>query len=171
MDADVTGTSHASGAPVGSAKRTIFSGVLFGIGLVAFVDETMFHQILHWHHFYDKSTATAGLVSDGFFHAGGFTAVVVGMFLMADALRRGAFLPKRWWGAALIGAGGFELYDGLVQHKWLGLHQIRYHVTLWPYDLAWNVIAAVMIAAGITLMTGQAGVARSGIFRSSDAVR
>jgi len=37
-------------------KRTIRSGVLAGIGLVAFIDETVFHQLLHWHHFYDKST-------------------------------------------------------------------------------------------------------------------
>jgi len=53
-----------------------------------------------------------------------------------------------------------------VQHKLLGLHQIRYHVTLWPYDLTWNLIAAVMIAAGAALMTGRAGVAGSAMFRS-----
>ncbi|MDQ2748682.1 MAG: DUF2243 domain-containing protein [Actinomycetota bacterium] len=152
-------------------KRTVWSGVLFGIGFVAFIDETFFHQLLHWHHFYDKSTDTVGLVSDGLFHAGGFTVIVVGLFLMADALRRGGFVPKRWWGSFFIGAGGFQLYDGVVQHKWFGLHQIRYHVTIWPYDLSWNVIAAVMIAVGIALLFGRAGVARSGIFRTSDAPR
>ena len=69
-------------------------------------------------------------------------------------------------GALLLGAGGFQLYDGIVQHKLLGLHQIRYHVVLWPYDLTWNLLAAVMIVAGALLMTGAAGVARSGLFRS-----
>jgi uncharacterized membrane protein len=53
-----------------------------------------------------------------------------------------------------------------VQHKLLGLHQIRYHVTLWPYDLTWNLTAFVMIVAGAVLMTGRAGVARSAMFRS-----
>jgi uncharacterized membrane protein len=97
---------------------------------------------------------------------GGFIAIVVGLFLLADAVRRGVFTPKRWWGALLLGAGGFQLYDGTVQHKLLRLHQVRYHVTLWPYDLTWNLLAAVMIAAGVVLMTGHAGTARWGIFRS-----
>jgi uncharacterized membrane protein len=149
-----------------AGKRMIWSGVLAGVGLVAFIDETVFHQLLHWHHFYDKSTLAVGLVSDGLFHAGGFIAMVAGLFLLADALRRGGFVPKRWWGALLLGAGGFQLYDGIVQHKLFGLHQIRYHVTLWPYDLTWNLIAAVMIAAGAALMTGRAGVAGSAMFRS-----
>lgn len=148
-------------------KRTIWSGVLTGIGLAAFLDETVFHQLLHWHHFYDKSTPAAGLVSDGLFHAGGFTAIVVGLFLLADAIRRRGFVPKRWWGALLLGAGGFQLYDGTIQHKLLGLHQIRYHVTIWPYDLTWNLLAVIMIIIGILLMRGQAGVARSAIFRSA----
>src|ERR1700716_1743447 len=97
-------------------KRTIWSGVLAGVGLVAFIDETVFHQLLHWHHFYDKSTPAVALVSDGIFHAVGFTATVVGLFLLADATRRGIFIPKRWWASLLLGAGGFQLYDGIVQH-------------------------------------------------------
>jgi uncharacterized membrane protein len=142
-------------------KRTVLSGVLVGLGLAAFIDETFFHQLLHWHHFYDKSTSTVGLVSDGFFHAGGFIAIVVGFFLLADALRRGGFVPKRWSGALLIGAGGFQLYDGIVQHKLFKLHQIRYHVTVWPYDVTWNVLAALLIAVGIALMKGRASVVAS----------
>ena len=78
--------------------------LLAGFGLAAFLDETIFHQILHWHHFYDKSSMAVGLLSDGLFHAFGFTSMVVGLFLMADSLRRGGFIPKRWWGALLLGA-------------------------------------------------------------------
>ena len=161
--------------PAGTAgpdlKRTIWSGLLAGVGLAAFIDETVFHQLLDWHHFYDKSSLAIGLVSDGIFHAFGFTAMVVGLFLMADSLRRGTFTPKRWWAALLLSWGGFQLYDGIVQHKLLGLHQIRYHVTLWPYDLTWNVIAAVMIIAGIMLMRGRASVATSGLFRTDGPSR
>ncbi|HEY2272128.1 MAG TPA: DUF2243 domain-containing protein [Jatrophihabitantaceae bacterium] len=153
-------TQRASAAGAKEIKRTVWSGVLCGVGLVAFIDETVFHQLLHWHHFYDKSTQTVGLVSDGFFHAGGFICIVVGLFLRADAFRRRGFVPKRWWGALLIGAGTFQLYDGIVQHKIFGLHQIRYHVTIWPYDLTWNVLAAVMIIAGAVLMMGRAGARR-----------
>jgi uncharacterized membrane protein len=147
-------------------KQTIWSGLLAGVGVVAFIDETVFHQLLHWHHFYDKSTPAVGLVSDGTFHAAGFTAMVVGLFLLADAVRRGSFTPKRWWGALLLGAGGFQLYDGIVQHKIFKLHQIRYNVTVWPYDLTWNGIAVIMLAAGVLLMLRRANAARTGIFRT-----
>ena len=30
-----------------------------------------------------------------------------------------------------------------MQHRVFGLHQIRYNVDLVPYDLTWNVVAAV----------------------------
>ena len=139
--------------------RSTASGVLAGVGLVAFVDETVFHQLLHWHHFYDRSTSDAGLVSDGLFHAFGFVAVVAGVFTLADLRRRGSLDIRRWVGGLLLGAGGFQLYDGLVQHKVFGLHQIRYSVDLLPYDLTWNLVAASLIAAGalLTVRSGRRG--------------
>ncbi len=133
-------------------SRSVVSGVLFGVGLAAFVDETVFHQLLHWHHFYDRSTSDAGLVSDGVFHAFGWFAVVAALFLLAELRRQGQLRWPVWAGGLLVGAGGFQLYDGTVQHKLLGLHQIRYHVDLLPYDLAWNIVAGVMIVAGAVLL-------------------
>ena len=130
----------------------MLSGVLAGVGLVSFVDEAVFHQLLHWHHFYDKSTLELGLVSDGVFHAFGFFAIVAGLFLFADVRRRGTLRWPRWLGALLVGAGGFQLYDGLIQHKVLGLHQIRYQVDITPYDVTWNVAAVIMIGIGVALL-------------------
>ena len=150
-DEPTVGAAHrpARHRPVTShGGRNLLSGVLAGVGLVAFVDEAVFHQLLHWHHFYDKSTLELGLVSDGLFHAFGFTAVVAGLFLFADLRRRDALHWSRWVGGVLLGAGSFQLYDGLVQHKLLGLHQIRYGVDLFPYDLTWNVLAGLMIVLG-----------------------
>ena len=152
----------AERGPATPARSTL-SGVLAGVGLVAFVDETVFHQLLHWHHFYDRSTPDVGLVSDGLFHALGFVAVVTGLFLFADLRRRDSLVVRRWVGGLLLGAGGFQLYDGLVQHKVFGLHQIRYDVALLPYDLTWNVLAVVLLAAGLvlTLRPGRLRVATS----------
>jgi uncharacterized membrane protein len=82
--------------------RSITAGVLMGVRVAAFIDETVFHQLMHWHHFYEKSTAEIGLVSDGFFHAGGWSATVVGLFLFADLQRRRAIVPKRVLAGALI---------------------------------------------------------------------
>jgi uncharacterized membrane protein len=132
--------------------QNVWSGVLFGVGLIAFVDEAVFHQILHWHHFYDRGTTELGLVSDGLFHALSWFATIAGLFLLADLRRRGALRVSRWVGGVLIGAGGFQLYDGLIQHKVLGLHQIRYVEELLAYDLAWNLSAAVMILVGVVMV-------------------
>ncbi|MEV0901647.1 DUF2243 domain-containing protein [Actinoplanes sp. NPDC049802] len=134
------------------ADRNVLSGALLGLGVAAFVDEVVFHQLLHWHHFYDRSTPAAGLVSDGLFHAFSWFATVASLFLFADLRRRAAVDPARWWGGLLTGAGGFQLYDGTIQHKILQLHQIRYGVNVTPYDWAWNIAAVLLIAAGVVLL-------------------
>jgi uncharacterized membrane protein len=59
---------------------------------------------------------------------------------------------QRLVGGLLTGAGAFQLYDGLVQHKLFGLHQIRYEVDLLPYDLVWNVLAAALLVTGLVLV-------------------
>jgi uncharacterized membrane protein len=131
--------------------RVVGAGVLLGIGAVAMVDEVVFHQVLHWHHFYDRSTSGVGLVSDGLFHAFSWFATVAALFLVSGLRRERAFWGTAFTAGFLTGAGFFQLYDGLVQHKLLGLHQIRYDVGLIPYDVTWNVVAAVILSAGIVL--------------------
>ncbi|AJY73477.1 DUF2243 domain-containing protein [Paenibacillus beijingensis] len=133
-------------------SRNLWSGILFGLGLVAFIDGAVFHQLPHWHHFYDKATNEIGLVSDGFFHAFSWFATVGSLFMVADLRRRSAWRRTRWVGGIFLGAGGFQLYDGIVQHKQMELHQIRYNVNILPYDLVWNISAVVMIVVGFILL-------------------
>lgn len=134
------------------SARNLWSGFLFGVGFIAFFDEMLFHQLLHWHHFYDKSTTGIGLVSDGFFHAFSWLATVGGLFLFADLRRRHALWLKRWFGGVLLGAGVFQLYDGTIQHKLMGIHQIRYVENILPYDLTWNISAALFIIVGAVIV-------------------
>ncbi|ASN03595.1 DUF2243 domain-containing protein [Virgibacillus necropolis] len=134
-------------------SRNLWSGFLFGIGLAAFIDETVFHQLLRWHHFYDKSTTDIGLISDGLFHAFSWFATIGGLFILADLRRRKALWLKRWWGGVLLGAGGFQLYDGTIQHKLMQIHQIRYVENVFVYDLVWNVIAVLIIITGLSLVS------------------
>lgn len=147
-DAEADGRS-ASGS---SRTRSLWSGILFGIGCVAFVDEAVFHQLLHWHHFYDKSTTAVGLVSDGLFHALSWFATVASLFMLADLRRKRSWFVARWWAGVLTGAGFFQLYDGIVQHKLMQLHQIRYGVDLTAYDWTWNIIAVILLAAGVVMV-------------------
>jgi uncharacterized membrane protein len=133
------------------ANQNFWSGFLFGVGLIGFLDEALFHQLLHWHHFYDKSTTDVGLVSDGLFHALSYFATIAGLFMFADLRRRNGFWFKRWMAGMLIGIGAFQLYDGTIQHKVMRLHQIRYVDHVFVYDIIWNVIAAIILLIGIVL--------------------
>ena len=71
-------------------------------------------------------------------------------------LRRTVVWPRVAAGV-LLGAGGFQLFDGTVNHKLLRLHQVRYGVELWPYDVAWNVAAVLLLVAGLVLLRRTAG--------------
>lgn len=133
------------------AIRNLWSGILFGLGLVGFIDETVFHQLLHWHHFYDKSTTQIGLISDGLFHAFSWFATIGSLFMFADLRRRKALHLKRWIGGVFLGSGFFQLYDGTIQHKIMRLHQIRYTPNVIIYDTAWNIGASIMLLVGIFL--------------------
>lgn len=127
------------------------AGALVGVGLMAAVDEIVFHQLLGWHHFYDRSTPAVGLLSDGLLHAGELVALVAGAFLLADLIRTRTVTRLGAVAGVLLGAGGFQVFDGIVNHKLLRLHQIRYEVDLLPYDLIWNLAGAALLLAGVAL--------------------
>ncbi|OAB43297.1 DUF2243 domain-containing protein [Paenibacillus antarcticus] len=133
------------------SARNLWSGILFGFGVIAFIDEVVFHQLLHWHHFYDKSTSDIGLVSDGLFHAFSFFATIGSSFMLSDLRRRDAFWLRRWIGGILLGSGIFQLYDGIIQHKLMRLHQIRYNVDISLYDWVWNLAALALLISGVVI--------------------
>jgi uncharacterized membrane protein len=134
-------------------RRTILSGFLFGCGIAAsMVDLFIFHLALQWHHFYDLSTTAVALTSDGFFHAFGWFITIWGLFLLADIRRRTDVAWTRWTGAVVTGVGFFQLFDGIVDHKVLRIHQIRYGVDLLPYDLVWNGSAILLLLAGVVVL-------------------
>jgi uncharacterized membrane protein len=133
-------------------RRLLLSGLLLGAGAMGAVDEIVFHQLLHWHHFYDRASGAAGLVSDGLLHAATWSATVAGLALLADVHRRRAFAPMGWWGAVLLGAGAFQTWDGVVDHKVLRVHQVRYGVDLTGYDLLWIGAGVLLLLAGASLV-------------------
>lgn len=133
-------------------SRSRWTGVLIGIGVMAAVDEIIFHQLLAWHHFYDQSTLEIGLLTDGLLHSFELIAIVAGFFLFADLRRRHSLSPLWAWAGFFLGLGGFQLFDGIIDHKVLRLHQVRYGVPLLPYDLAWNLAGVVLLLIGIWLV-------------------
>lgn len=134
-----------------SPSRNIWSGVLFGIGLMALIDEIIFHQLLQWHHFYDRATPFIGILSDGLLNAFALFAVVAGLFMFADIHRRHIAHMRTWTASFFLGLGGFQVFDGIVNHKLLQVHQVRYGVEILPYDLAWNISGLILLIIGTIL--------------------
>ena len=87
-------------------RSLLWPAVLVGIGMAGSLDEIVLHQLLRWHHFYDRGSQTAGLIA-----------------------------------------------DGIIQHKLLGLHQVRAAApNNLPYDLVFIGLAAILLLAGLLLL-------------------
>ncbi|MFF5426161.1 MULTISPECIES: DUF2243 domain-containing protein [unclassified Streptomyces] len=142
-------------------RSAVVCGVI-GVAVTAAVDEIVFHQILGWHHFYDRSTPAVGLLSDGLLHTAELLALVAGFFLFADLRRRRALARDDARAGFFLGLGTFQLFDGVVDHKLLRLHQIRYGVDVTPYDWAWNACGLVLLLTGVALAVRAARRDRAG---------
>jgi uncharacterized membrane protein len=137
--------------PRAEPPRSFWATFLIGVGIMAAVDAIIFHQLLGWHHFYDRATPAVGLASDGLLHAAELIAIVAGFFLFADLRRHNALAAGWAWAGFFLGAGIFQVFDGIVNHKVLRLHQIRYDVYLLPYDIAWLLSGVALILIGTLL--------------------
>ncbi|ALI98466.1 DUF2243 domain-containing protein [Rufibacter tibetensis] len=133
-------------------KQSMYAAALIGVGVMAAVDEIIFHQVLAWHHFYDRSTPKIGLLTDGILHSAELIAIVAGFFMLLDLRRSHSIVKPRAWAGFFLGLGGFQLFDGLIDHKVLRLHQIRYVDNTLPYDIAWNLAALILLFLGLLLL-------------------
>ena len=134
-------------------RSLLWPAVLVGIGAAGSLDEIVLHQLLRWHHFYDRGSQAAGLIADGIFHLGSTTVLVIGLVLLVQRWHTGRDPLRQAAAGILVGAGGFNLYDGTIQHKLLGLHQVRARApNNLPYDLVFIALAAVMLLAGLLLL-------------------
>lgn len=139
-------------------RRSMIAAALLGIGAMAAIDEVVFHQLLAWHHFFDGSTPAFGLFSDGLLHAAELILFALGFFMILNIRRRQALAPRSAWAGFLLGAGGFQIFDGIIDHKVLRLHQIRYDVdNLLIYDVVWNAAGVILIALGLLLARRSSG--------------
>nr|WP_241726971.1 DUF2243 domain-containing protein [Dietzia sp. SLG310A2-38A2] len=134
------------------------SGFLFGCGIAgSVIDLFVFHLLLQWHHFYDLSTTNVALLADGLFHGATWLITVWGLFMLGEVRQRVVVPWWRWSGAVLVGVGFFQLFDGIVFHKVLRIHQIRYGVDLLVYDLVWIGSAVLLLLFGLLILWRTAG--------------
>lgn len=142
-------------------RRGILAAGVLGFGFSALIDVIVLHHILRLHHLVSGIVPTdtlAGLrynvFADGLFSLGAILVMGVGAGLLWQAERRAETpLPVRpLAGAAVIGLGGFDLFDVIVDHLLLGLHS----ATSGPgyYELHWAVISLLIIGAGALVYRG-----------------
>jgi predicted membrane protein DUF2243 len=75
------------------------------------LDEIVLHQLLRWHHFYDRGSQAVGLIADGIFHLGSTAALAIGLVLLVQRWRTARDPLRPAMAGILLGAGGFNLYD------------------------------------------------------------
>lgn len=129
-------------------RRTMIAALLLGIGVMAAIDEIIFHQLLAWHHFIDTGSSALALASDGLLHTLELVLFIAGAFMMIELHGRAAQAPGYRGSGFVLGMGGFQTFDGIVDHKILGLHQVRYVDNVWLYDIAWIGAGLIMLAIG-----------------------
>lgn len=146
-----TAAATTAGQPLPDTRRSTLATALIGIGVMAAVDEIIFHQLLAWHHFFDRATPAIAVFSDGLLHAVELVFIVAGFFMFADLNRSHTLARTHAWAGLFIGMGGFQLFDGIIDHKVLRVHQVRYVEDLMPYDLAWNAAGLVLLIVGLVI--------------------
>lgn len=145
-------TNQPAASDQAATARLVFrTGALLGIGLVGAADEILFHQLLQWHNFYVHSSDYWRIASDGLFHL--FTVSL--LFFAAARLwaRRRHFSTfvsgRLFWAGVFSGGGGFQLFDGTINHKVLQLHPVREGAeNIVPYDVGWIVSGLLLLYCG-----------------------
>ncbi|WP_428943348.1 DUF2243 domain-containing protein [Pantoea sp. FN060301] len=141
-------------------RRSLLAALPLGVGMMAAIDEIVFHQMLAWHHFFDWSTPMFALFSDGLLHSAELIFFVLGFFMFHNLRTSGALDKTSAWAGFFLGMGGFQLFDGIIDHKLLGLHQIRYVDNILPYDLAWNGFGLLLLLTGFLILRRSRAAAR-----------
>lgn len=142
-------------------RPVVVAGSLIGCGLGAMFDGIVLHQILQWHNMLSNVTPPVDMASmkynmfwDGVFHAAVWAITAAGVLWLWIVARRSEarFSHAAFGGSLLIGWGGFNLVEGLIDHHLLQLHHVRPGELQHVWDLAFLAWGGLMLAAGALLV-------------------
>jgi uncharacterized membrane protein len=117
-------------------RKPSASAILLGIGLAGLVDIIIFHAILQWHHTSSHiilpntmESLQLNILHDGVFLSFSLLIVILGTVLLLysqDSKNRNYFIihKKSFVGLLLIGFGGFNTIEGIINHHILQMHHI-----------------------------------------------
>ncbi|WIW44512.1 DUF2243 domain-containing protein [Bradyrhizobium sp. 62B] len=145
------------------------AGILLGLGLGAFFDGIVFHQLLQWHHMLSSwyplnslDNVRLNTLWDGLFHSAAYVLLLTGLYLLWQRARKDGFdwSNAQCLGAMLLGWGVFNLVEGVVDHQILRLHQVNETApeaqrVFW--DIGFLLWGAAMLVMGGSLVRGAQG--------------
>jgi uncharacterized membrane protein len=142
-------------------RKVRHAAVLLGIGLGAFFDGIVLHQIAHWHQMLSArvppETVAAmqrNMTADGWFHLVAWVVTLAGVLVLWSAVRGAGRLPatRTLLGYMLAGWGAFNLVEGIIDHHILELHHVRdlpAHIAF--YDWAFIILSGGLVFVGLAL--------------------
>ena len=134
----------------------IIAAILLGLGQAGFFDGIVFHQLLQWHHMFtnvESSNTVSGLelntLGDGLFHLVDWLFTLAGLVALWIAVRQDDVDKSTsvFIGAFCIGAGMFNIIEGILSHHLLQIHHVKPGI----HQLAWDLgfIGAGLLSAVI----------------------
>ena len=140
-----------------TVKPIVAAGTVLGVGLGGFADGIALHQIVQAHSMLSArvpldsmENMRVNMRADGVFHAAVFLVTLVGVVMLFNAGRRADVLysKRAFAGAMLLGWGGFNVVEGVIDHLLLGLHHVVERLGLSAWDWLFLAVSAVMIVVG-----------------------
>ncbi|MCK1360941.1 DUF2243 domain-containing protein [Bradyrhizobium sp. 199] len=139
------------------------AGILLGLGLGAFFDGIVFHQLLQWHHMLSGwyplnsiDNIRLNTTWDGIFHSAAYVLLLTGLYGVWQRAHRRELRWSSWHclGTMLLGWGIFNLVEGVINHEILRLHQVNEtvpegHRVFW--DIGFLLWGATMAVIGATM--------------------
>jgi uncharacterized membrane protein len=137
------------------SRRALVGAGVFGFGFSGLIDVLLLHHILQWHHLlsgiYPMNTLAGlrtNILADGWFSVGMIVVAGIGAGVVwrAERRTREPLAVRPIAGSAVMGLGAFNLYDVVVDHAILGLHQ---PLSMGGrYNPHWAVVSLLIIGAG-----------------------
>ncbi len=145
-------------------KKSIASAILIGIGLAGLIDIIIFHAILQWHHTSSHKiipntieSLQINLLHDGVFLAFSLLMIVLGIILLwyAQSSKNKDYFwsdKRSFIGLILIGFGGFNTIEGIINHHILQMHHVIEVADPFVFDLIFLVIGGIAIVVLGTIL-------------------
>lgn len=140
-------------------RSLILWGGTIGFGFGALIDVFVFHLIFQHHHIlsgiYDPTTyegLRTNVMMDGIFSTVMLGIMIVGAALLWRTVNRAEqpLSTLTLGGSVLVGMGVFNVFDGVVNHYVLDLHNVVHGTEVWnPH---WVVVSVVLLGVGVLVL-------------------